>query len=136
MLFSVAMALGRMAIGIAGTRADPFRIMASACALSVALFLLGSFLPFPGAALTACIAVGFTGSCLWPTMLAVTANRYPDGGASMFGALAAFGNAGGIMMPWVVGWIADLSNLHWGLAVSAIAPAAMMVFVVRMKAAR
>ncbi|MBV9674507.1 MAG: MFS transporter, partial [Verrucomicrobia bacterium] len=47
-------------------------------------------------------------------------------GASMFAALAAFGNAGGILMPWMVGWIADLKDLHWGLAFSALAPLLMM----------
>jgi fucose permease len=51
----------------------------------------------------------------------------------MFGALAALGNAGGIFMPWVVGWIADRSNLHWGLAVSAIAPLVMLPIVLRLR---
>jgi MFS family permease len=127
--FSVAMALGRMVIGALGGKMNPFQIMAWGCGLSVGLFLLGSFLPVPGAALVACVLAGFTGSCLWPTMLAVTADRYPEGGASMFGALAALGNAGGIFMPWLVGWIADRRDLHWGLAVSAIAPALMLPLV-------
>ncbi len=136
LLFSIAMALGRMVVGMAGEKVDPFRIMIRACVASVALFLLGSFLPVPALALAACIAAGFAGSCLWPTMLAVTANRYPNGGASMFGALAAVGNAGGIVMPWLVGWIADASNLHWGLAVSALAPGAMAALVFAMRGRR
>jgi MFS family permease len=127
--FSVAMALGRMVIGALGGRMNPFQIMAWGCGLTIGLFLLGSFLPSPGAALVACVAAGFTGSCLWPTMLAVTADRYPEGGATMFGALAALGNAGGIFMPWLVGGIADWRDLHWGLAVSALAPAAMLPLV-------
>jgi len=130
LLFSVAMALGRMVIGALGTRANPYRVMALCCWTSVLLFLAGSFLPVPWLALLACMAVGFTGSALWPTMLAVTADRYPEGGASMFGALAALGNAGGIVMPWVVGWVADLRDLHWGLAVSALAPALMLPLVI------
>lgn len=136
LLFSVAMALGRMIVGALDSRFDAFRMMALSCGTSVILFLLGSFLPFPSLALTACILAGFTGSCLWPTMLAVTADRYPSGGASMFGTLAALGNAGGIFMPWVVGWIADRSNLHWGLAVSALAPLLMLPLVLRLRATR
>ena len=128
--FSVAMALGRMVIGVLGGKMNPFQIMAWGCGLSVILFLFGSFLPSPTGALVACIAAGFTGSCLWPTMLAVTADRYPDGGASMFGALAALGNAGGIFMPWLVGAIADWRDLHWGLAISAIAPLVMLPLVI------
>jgi fucose permease len=135
LLFSVAMAAGRMIIG-ALPRLDPFRIMIWSCGLTVVAFLAGSFLPHPALALTACILAGFTGSCLWPTTLAVTADRYPGGGASMFGLLAALGNAGGIFMPWVVGGIADRANLHWGLAVSAIAPALMLPLLMWMRAAR
>lgn len=135
LLFSIAMALGRMVIGAAGRKLDPFRVMAWGCGLSVALFLLGAFLPLPMWALSACIAAGFTGSCLWPTMLAVTADRYPTGGASMFGALAALGNAGGIFMPWLVGWMADLANLSLGLATSAVAPAVMLPLVLVLRRA-
>jgi len=109
-----------------------FHLMAWSCGSTVVLFLLGSFLPIPSLALSACILAGFTGSCLWPTMLAVTADRYPTGGASMFGALAALGNAGGIFMPWAVGLIADFSNLHWGLALSALAPLFMLPLVLRL----
>lgn len=136
LLFSVAMAVGRMAIGAAGARLDPFRLMAWGCGLSVILFLGGSFLPVPPLALAACIAAGATGCCLWPTMLAVTADRYPDGGASMYGALAVFGNAGGIFMPWIVGWVADWRDLHWGIAVSAVAPAAMLPLVLVLQKGR
>jgi fucose permease len=130
LLFSVAMAISRMMVGSIGHRVNPFLVMAGCCAASVVLFLIGSFESMPYWALSACIAVGFTGSPLWPTLLAVTADRYPAGGASMFGALAAFGNAGGIFMPWLVGWVADLSNLRWGLAVSTLAPLGMLPLIV------
>ncbi len=133
LLFSVAMAAGRMVVGAVGARVDPFAIMAWCCGFSVCLFLLGSFLPVPLTALAACVAVGFTGSALWPTLLAVTGDRYPLGGASMFAALAAFGNAGGILMPWVVGWIGDLFNLRWGLAISGVAPLLMLPLVLLLK---
>jgi len=133
LLFSVAMALGRMVVGVIGARIDPLRMMAWSCGSTVVLFVLGSFLPVPSLALTACIAAGFTGSCLWPTTLAITADRYPSGGASMFAALAALGNAGGIFMPWLVGWIADRADLHWGLAVSALAPLVMLPLVLNLR---
>ena len=134
--FSTAMALGRMAVGAAGGRFDPYRVMMAGCAGSVLLFLAGSFAPWPSLALAACVAAGFAGSCLWPTMLAVAADRHPEGGATMFGALAALGNGGGIVMPWVVGAIADRSNLHWGLAVSALAPALMLPLVAALRPGR
>jgi hypothetical protein len=82
LLFSVAMAVGRMAIGTLRARLDSYTIMAWTCGVSVVLFLAGSFLPVAPVALLACILVGLIGSCLWPTMLAVTAHRYTNGGAS------------------------------------------------------
>ena len=133
LLFSVAMAAGRMVVGTIGEKVNPFVVMAWCCGSSVALFLLGSFLPVPSFALAACIAVGFTGSALWPTVLGVTADRYSAGGGSMFAALAAVGNAGGILMPWVVGWVGDLSSLRWGLAVSGFAPLLMLPIVLVLK---
>ncbi len=133
LVFSILMAAGRMVVGAAGARWDPYRVMAWGCAVSVLLFIGGSFLPVPALALAACIAVGFTGSCLWPTMLAVTADRYPDGGASMYGALGAAGNFGGICMPWLVGVVADRSDLHWGLFISALAPAVMLPLVLALR---
>lgn len=135
LLFSLAMVAGRMLVGAAVPRWSPFTVMAWGCGLSVVLFLAGSFFPVPWVALAACIAAGFTGSCLWPTMLAVTADRYPEGGASMFGALAAFGNLGGVFMPWLVGVVADRLDLHWGLATSAIAPALMLPLVLAIQRA-
>ena len=118
-LFSICMAIGRMGIGALSEKVNPITIMAWGCGISVVLFLVGSFFPIKIVALAACILAGLTGSCLWPTMLAITADKYPNGGATMFGALAAFGNAGGIFMPWVVGVIADHSSLAYGLAVVA-----------------
>ena len=133
LLFSVGMAAGRMVVGAIGERVNPFVVMAWCCGSSVVLFLLGSFLPVSSLALAACIAVGFTGSALWPTLLGVTADRYSSGGGSMFAALAALGNAGGIVMPWVVGWIGDLSSLRWGLGVSSFAPLLMLPLVLMLK---
>ncbi len=136
LLFSIAMALGRMAIGMLEASANAYAIMIAGCLLSVVFFLLGAFLENPGWALAACVAAGFVGSSLWPTMLAVVSDRYPDGGATMFAALAAFGNAGGIFMPWVIGFVGDVRNLHWGIATSAIAPFLMMPLILLLVAGR
>lgn len=133
LLFSVAMAAGRIVAGTLGHTLDPFVIMAWACGLTVILFLAASFAPIAWVALACAVLAGFTGSCLWPTLLAVTSDRFPDGGASMFGALAALGNAGGIFMPWLVGIVADRSELAIGLATSAAAPALMLPLVLLLR---
>ena len=40
----------------------------------------------------------------------------------MFSALAAFGNAGGVLAPSTVGLVAERSNMHWGIGSLAILP--------------
>jgi fucose permease len=130
------MAAGRMTIGALGNRLDGFSVMLWSSCLSVVLFLCGAFLPVPGFALAACIAAGFSICCFWPTMLAVSANQYPMAGASMYGGLAIVGNGGGILMPWLIGWVGDLSDLHWGLGVASLAPLMMIPAVLVLRAGR
>ena len=83
--------------------------------------------------MAACMLVGITGSCLWPSTLGVAADHFPRGGASMFGFLAAFGNFGGVFMPWLVGVIADNSNLHWGLGSATLCPLFMIFLLLWMR---
>jgi fucose permease len=126
--FSAAMALGRIFAGLTGRRVDSIKLMLGCCLTSVLLFLLACFAPWPPVALASSIAVGLAGSCLWPTTLGVAADRFPQGGATMFGLLAAFGNLGGILMPWLVGVTSDWSSLRLGLATSTACPF-LMAFV-------
>lgn len=133
MAFSVTMTLGRMVVGVVAGRYSATTLMLAGCWSSAALFVVACFAPWPWLALTGCIAVGFTGSALWPSMLAVTADWYPRGGATMFGVLAALGNAGGIFMPWGVGAIADETSMPLGLFSAAFCPLLMIVCLLWMK---
>src|SRR6266404_53265 len=126
--FSAAMALVRILAAVIGRRVDSIKLMLNCCWTSVVLFLLACFAPWREVALAASVAVGLAGSCLWPTTLGVAADRFPRGGASMFGLLAALGNLGGILMPWLVGVTADRSSLRLGLATSTACPF-LMAFV-------
>ncbi|MDO7897967.1 MFS transporter [Pseudomonas citrulli] len=125
--FSVGMALGRMAAALLQDRVPAISLMLGCCAVTVGLFFVISFSPSPALALTAAITAGFSGSCLWPTMLAITADAFPQGGATMFCVLTAAGNAGCSLIPWLVGIISAHSDLHIGLLVVTLCPASMML---------
>lgn len=127
LLFSVGMALGRMVVGLLNNRFSILRVMAWGCGSTALLFLVSGFFPVPVLQLSAAVASGFTGSCLWPSTLGVAADRYPSGGGSMFGLLAAFGNFGCIFMPWGIGLIADKSTLALGLGLAALCPFLMLI---------
>ncbi|HEV2729078.1 MAG TPA: MFS transporter [Terriglobales bacterium] len=131
--FSAAMAVGRIVAGLIGRRLDPIRLTLGCCWTSAVLFLLACFAPWPAVALAASVGVGLAGSCLWPATLGVAADRFPRGGASMFGLLAAFGNLGGILMPWLVGVTADWSSLRLGLATSTACPLLMALVLLWMQ---
>lgn len=120
--FAVAMTLGRFAAGHLGHRFAVITMMILGCLGSAVGYLLGSFSGVGPVALAACILVGFTCSILWPSILAVAADRYPQGGATMFAWLGATGNMGGIFMPWAIGLIAGQSSLRWGILTTLICP--------------
>jgi fucose permease len=100
--------------------------------LAVLLYAVACFVPVVPAALAAAIGVGLAVSCLWPTILSVASHRYPDGGATMFAILAAAGNAGCFVMPWVVGVVAAGTALNVGLATAGLCPLILLVPLWRM----
>jgi fucose permease len=127
MFFSAGMFVGRWIVGFIGHRFSPFVIEAICCVCAIILILAGAFVPYPTAALAACIGVGLAVSCLWPTMLAIVAGEFPTGGASMFGFLAVCGNTGGLVVSWLIGIVTDYSSLRVGITFAAISPFLLLV---------
>ena len=121
-----------MAAALLQERIPPISLMLGCFAVTVVLFMVVSFPPSPAIGLAAAVVAGFTGSCLWATMLAIAADAYPQGGATMFAVLTAFGNAGCSLVPWLVGLITAQSDIHIGLLAVAVCPAGMMVLLVWM----
>jgi fucose permease len=130
--FSLAMAIGRLAIGLLGHKISTIHLLLYCCLASTILFLIAGLAPAT-IALAACITAGLAGSTLWPSTLALVSDRHPHGGATMFALLAALGNAGGIAMPWLMGTIADRSTLALAVALGAAVPFLMFVILLAMK---
>jgi len=132
MAFSITMGVGRIASGVICQRISAVSLMLICCTLSVVLIIIGCFIPVSSVAMGACIFVGLAVACLWPGILGIAGDRFPNGGASMFGLLAAFGCLGGILLPWLVGVIADMSSLNWGLASAGLCPPVIVVILLYM----
>ena len=120
--FSIAMAGGRLLASHRLNRLGPHMVVIVAGALCAVLYFLGALLPVPPLALTACVLVGFACSALWPTCLAITADRFPSGGASMFALLAAAGNIGCLVIPWMIGLAAERTDLRTGILAGSFVP--------------
>src|SRR5439155_13012555 len=64
LVFSVAMAVGRMTAGLLGHRINAFKLMQSCCWLSALLVSVTCFAPWPDVSLVASVSAGLTISCL------------------------------------------------------------------------
>lgn len=128
--FSIGMIAGRTAAGTVTRRIRPLPMMLAGCGGCILGFIVGCSFPVPGVALGACVAVGVAVSVLWPTTLGIAADHFPHGGASMFSVMAAGGNFGCFVMPWVIGAIAQRTTLSLGLVSTAVCPLLLAVILV------
>ncbi len=123
--FSAAMAAGRLSGARISRCFRPTEILiGAALACSLLLFVM-SPPGFAPAFVPAGALFGLAVATLWPTTLALTAIRFPGGGAAMFSALGAVGNAGGVLAPWCIGVVAQYAGFHWALASVVLFPLAL-----------
>jgi len=86
----------------------------------------------------AAVIVGFSCAAIYPTTLAMAADRYQRLAGTIFGLLFAVGLTGGMLFPWAIGHVSQ----PWGLRASMVLPLAGalavcgMVTVIRARATR
>lgn len=132
-LFGVGMMIGRLWFGFKGEGANLRPVLIASAAASIVMYLVASLSPWPVLSLAACASAGLTVSLLWPGTLSLATARFPLAGGSMFALLAAAGDTGCAVMPWLVGLIADRSSLQTGLLVAAACPAAMVLLLIGLR---
>lgn len=120
--FALLMGVTRLLSPMIIERIGAYGILIVSGLASGIFFAIGSSASTPVLALTACVFVGISCSVMWPTQLGVTADRFPQGGATMFGLMAAAGNLGNMTAPWVEGIIAERWDLRTALLVASISP--------------
>lgn len=115
-IFAVGMAAGRLWYGLHGAGGGLAGRLRLGAACSAAVYLLAALSPWTWLSLAACACAGLAVSLLWPLMLSLSAVRWPVGGAVVFAAMAAAGDAGCALGPWLVGLVADLAGSFPDLA--------------------
>ncbi len=106
-LFAVMMMIGRLWFGLCGKNQPLRQLLVHGAALTAFCYATMALSPFPAVALAACILGGLFVSMLWPGIVALSAAAFPRAGISLFALLAAFGDTGCGVGPWLVGLTAD-----------------------------
>jgi MFS family permease len=119
------MYLMRQFLGGAAHRLSPIALIAStAVAAAAGLFLFGTATtPFTAFAAAALFAAGT--AFWWPTMLGITSERFPRGGALALAIIGATGSFSTAIAGPVMGWINDRYGANHVLSIWAILPAVL-----------
>lgn len=126
--FALFMGTGRLLYGIFGNRLNIKKCITLCSLLSLICYLTIAFSKTALICLIASAICGFSVSILWPGILSTCAASYKNAGSTMFGLLAAAGDMGCSLGPWVTGFAADYLGLNLGFAVSAVFP--LILFIV------
>ncbi len=142
-LFAITMGAGRVLYGILGHKLDLKRSLLFCAGLCVLSYLTIVLSPLPWLSLVGCAICGFSVSLMWPGTTSFAAERFPNGGALMFGALALCGDAGCSLGPWIAGGVATLlentgavapqAGLKAGILVTTVFPLLMLAGIIGLK---
>jgi len=127
LLLGTMMAVGRLGNSLLARRTNPRRLVVAGAAISIASLLLAAL---PGGTFLAIGGLGMLGlgvSGVWPSILSLAGNRFPEAGASMYSMLSTCGNLGGLVGPLAIGLVGQVGGLRLAMATLAVAPAAILV---------
>ena len=119
---AVIMAVIRMTYG-KWERVFPLeKFLVFAAAGSAACFALAALSKNQAFALAALTLSGVAIAMLWPGTVHRGARRFPRGGTALFGMLAAGGDLGCSLGPWLLGVVGDRTQLRFGMLAGAAFP--------------
>jgi len=152
-LFALLLGTSRAIFGAWKGKFPLLGAMTAGAVLCVVCYLVAALSPSPMVSLAACVLCGLGSGLLWPGSVVNAANHFPLAGASLFALLAAGGNVGSAVGPWLIGLTADLAPtlvkvapwlghlrasemaLRSGMLVGTLFPTLMVFFLWRMKRA-
>jgi FHS family glucose/mannose:H+ symporter-like MFS transporter len=112
----------------------PGESLVSLCAagslLATAGLIASRTLPPAG---TAVIALGFSISGIFPTVLGIAGARFRETSGTVFGLLFTAALTGGMLAPWLAGRAAEAGGLRWGLSLLPAAFVAILVISLRIR---
>ncbi len=125
--FAVCMGSGRVIFGLLDGKFNPKLALILNNILCVLCYVGVAFLKLPALSLISCALCGFSVSLSWPGTYSMAARHFANGGTLMFSVLALSGDLGCSIGPWIMGIVANNTNLQTGFLISAIFPLIMII---------
>ncbi|NLJ85346.1 MAG: MFS transporter [Firmicutes bacterium] len=131
--FWAGLTVGRLICSMFFQRVDYLSLLLFLCAGTAISVGLGALIPIPAVAVGCFALAGLFSSGIFPTIVASGARAYPDWISSLSSFFSALAGIGGMLMPWVLGIIADTVGLGGGLIVLSLfmAMAALLAFALK-----
>jgi MFS transporter, FHS family, glucose/mannose:H+ symporter len=131
--FWIMMTLGRMLCAYLSRHFQPHNLLIFLVLLACVaypIFIFTSNKIICGAALA---LVGLSFSGIFPILVALNSNRFPDKIGSSTGILMSFMGVGLMTFPWLTGVVADIMSLQWSLRILTGAIIVLLITVLLIK---
>lgn len=125
--FAICMGAGRVWYSLVAKKIDFKKTVIVMSSLCFLCYITVAVCQIPFFALLACAICGFTVSLFWPGVLSEGAKEFKRGGAVLYSTFALCGDTGCSLGPWIVGIIADRTNLNFGFAAASVFPIIMIL---------
>jgi fucose permease len=126
-MFAVMMGVARTVNGVKGKMEYLRKLMLAGGVLALVCYVTVAVTPSPAVGLAACALCGLGVSLLWPGTISLSVKAFPMAGIWMMAILAAGGDTGASVGPFLTGWMADHIGLRMGMLVSAVFPLGVVV---------
>lgn len=129
-MFALLMGVGRLFYGIYGAKIKIEKLMLFCAVLCLVSYII---LASPLSVYYKLIAMALCGlsvSVMWPGTISITAARFKGSGTAVFALLAAAGDIGCSLGPWIFGMVADRAVMSAGFIVSALYPAIIVAVII------
>ena len=126
---AVTMSVGRIAGIRVVERFGVIRFFLVAAPVSAVSLVLAAFVPSPWLTIVCLNAFALAVSCFYPTLVSYGANRFSDGGATMFAILTMVAIVGAFTAPVCIGLAGAAFGMQTAMALLALMPLACLVSV-------
>lgn len=126
-IFAFFMASGRVAYAKISKKVSFTRLLLLLNVLCSVCYVMVAVCQIAVLSLFFCALCGLSVSISWPGIYSAGARNFKTGGAVMFSVFAMCGDTGCSLGPWLIGVVAEYSNLNYGFLAAAVFPIIMVI---------